>query len=264
MSQPGKPSYSSVEYSEEYFHDCEGYDLYTKSHGLNISRRLKLPLDYAELKRGMKVVDIGCGRGEVLIQAGLCDVEIIGVDYSKSAVSMSQKSIIKNLPPQKRSRVSILQGDAFNLPVMSSSVDRVFMLDIVEHLTKEERRSTLLEAYRILVPGGKIIIHTMPNLWYYRFGYPIFRIFQKIRGISLPADPHDRGEYLHLHINEQTILSLFSALSSAKFHPKVWLENTQGFDRSDYKGIEKYLIFLVTVYPFRWVFCNDIFAIGTR
>ncbi len=252
------------EYSKIYYHNCEGYETFKKSHGTSIPARLKIPLRIAELHPGMKVIDIGCGRGEILLQAAKNRVQVWGIDYSKSAVSISNNNLLKILETEYLSYLLIIQGNAIFLPFKTGSVDRVLMLDVVEHLTKEEFLIALSEAHRVLQPGGKLIIHTMPNLWYYRFGYPLFRLIQKLRKISLPVDPHDRSKYHHLHINEQTIISLQKALNKAGFSSKTWLQNIQKYNGEDYSGIKVFINMLVTIYPFRWFFCNDIFAVGTR
>ena len=138
------------------------------------------------------------------------------------------------------------------------------MLDIVEHLLPDELSAALGEVWRILKPGGQVIIHTMPNLWYYRIGYPIFRFIQGLRGEILPADPRQRWEYSHVHVNEQTPSKLRSTLLAYNFETRVWLQSTVSYEYESNDFVRRGMEFVTSTTPFRSIFCNDIFAIGLK
>jgi len=54
-------------YTEEYFlNACEGYDEFRTSEGEHLSRRLDAAFALATVQPGMQVLDVGCGRGEIL------------------------------------------------------------------------------------------------------------------------------------------------------------------------------------------------------
>jgi len=67
---------------------------------------------------------------------------------------------------------------------------------------------------------GYLILHTLPNRWALRYGYPLLRLL-------LPRLPHDpRTDYEpEVHVNEQDILSMKRSLNEAGLSSKVWLEN---------------------------------------
>ena len=158
----------------------------------------------------------------------------------------------------------VTQFDATNLPFHENSVDIVLMLDVVEHLYPQQLDKALYEIKRILKPGGKLIIHTIPNLWYYNFGYPIYRILQGLRGESLPKNPRERFPYHHLHVNEQTPARIRQTLNKIHYVSKIWLETTVDYSYEKNKIIKLGMEFLVKTFPFRWIFCNDIFAIAEK
>src|SRR4051794_1078596 len=57
----------STLYTEEYFLTaCEGYDEFTTTEGEQLSRRLSAAFKLAEITPGMTILDVGCGRGEIL------------------------------------------------------------------------------------------------------------------------------------------------------------------------------------------------------
>jgi hypothetical protein len=117
----------------------------------------------------------------------------------------------------------------------------------------------------VLSLDGQLIIHTAPNRWYYRFGYPLYRLFERLRGRRLPVDPRDRHTFHHLHVNEQDVLGLRRSLHSAGFEPKIRLENIEPPLQNESSPALRLLVrVLLGVYPFRWVFRNDIFAIACK
>jgi ubiquinone/menaquinone biosynthesis C-methylase UbiE len=252
-------------YDTAYFlSECEGYEEFTATGGRLLSNRLATALAYADVQPGMRVLDVGCGRGESLIWLTRQEAEAWGLDYAIEALRLAMGAIeVANL--EAGHRYCLLAANARHLPFLSESFDRVLMLDIVEHLHPWELKQALGEVWRVLKRGGKLVVHTAPNLWYYRFGYPLFRLFEHLRGVRLPRDPRQRFRYhQHVHVNEQSPRSLAQALRQAGFRPRVWLEDTQqrwaNRDRLTYV-----LGWLVTqYYPCKWIFCGDILAEGYK
>lgn len=255
----------SQEYTKEYYEKvCDGYDLFRQSLGKLVPARLSIPLQLATIMPGTRVIDIGCGRGEVLYHVALRGGQVWGIDYAYEAVTIAQETLEKVLPENLHRRVRIYQGDATNLSFASNTIDYVFLLDVVEHLYPEPLDQTFREIFRVLKPGGEVIVHTMPNLWYYHYGYPIYRLLQSLRGNKLPANPRDRWPYSHLHVNEQTPLGLKRTIQKAGFVSRVSLIPAQDFSYENNRLVRLGMQFVNRAYPFKWIFCNDIFAIGKK
>jgi len=258
---------SPTNYPKEYFlTESNGWAEYLASKGLILPPRLQAVWNYLDIRPGLRVLDVGCGRGEILVQCGLQNVQAIGIDYSPAALELAHDSIKEIIKTEgDRFRIpSLILGNAQWLPFPNNTFNRVVMSDIVEHLYQSELESALREVHRVLAPNGMLLVHTMPNLWYYRYGYPLFRLVQKLRGIQLPADPRKRYRFHEVHINEQSPRSLNTTLSRIGFSRwRIWL-----YDYRDYAGyppIMRFAMRLLTHLPgIKQIFCDDIFAVAYK
>lgn len=256
---------SSTEYTRDYYQtSCQGYEEFVTTRGGVLPPRLDIPFRFAQIEPGMRVLDIGCGRGEIVFHAANQGAWVWGVDYAAEAVHIAREVLGEKLDEETRERVKVGQCDAKVLPFPTDSLDRIFMLDVVEHLYPEELQTALSEARRVLKPGGRLVIHTAPNLWYYSFGYPLYRMLQRARGQKLPANPRDRSAFMHLHVNEQTPTKLKKMLDRCGFNSQLWLLPIQDYRYETNLFVRYGMQFLTRVYPFRWIFCNDIFALATK
>lgn len=246
--------------TDYYASDCDGHEEFKASRGAILPKRIAHPLHLAQLKTGMRVLDLGCGRGELVLHAALAGTLAYGLDYAQAALDFT-----KNLTTDHAQQAMAFQRAHTEwLPFANKSFDVVFMLDIVEHLHPHELAATLDEVWRVLKNDGKVLIHTMPNLWYYKIGYPIYRFFQRLRGQKLPKDPRARGTYAHLHVNEQTLWQLKKTLRSSRLQTRVWLEDVQDYSREPNPIVRQGMRLLTNKAPLKWVFCNDILAIGIK
>jgi cyclopropane fatty-acyl-phospholipid synthase-like methyltransferase len=268
MSEPklsSDPSLPSSEYSREYYTTgCQGYREFQQTLGEQLPARLSLPLALADIHPGMRVLDVGCGRGEITLHCARRGAQVWGMDYAREAVVLARDALTNVAQPDETGRLLVLQSNARTLPLSTGSMDIAFMLDVVEHLYPHELEQALREVWRVLRPGGRLVVHTMPNLWYYHWGYPLFRAAQRLRGHQLPANPRERWPFHHVHVNEQTPVSLGRTLGACGYRARVWLRSTQDYREESNPLARRVMKFLVTVYPLRWIFCNDIFAIGVK
>ena len=245
-------------YTQEYYlTECAGHEEFITTQGEILPMRLSRPLEIADVQPRQRVLDIGCGRGEIALHCAQKGALVWGLDYAAAALRLTG-----SLPSAQK--LAFQQADACKLPFPARKFDTVFMLDVVEHLHPDGLHAALNEAWRTLKFGGRLIIHTMPNLWYYRCGYALFRLVQRIRGQTLPKEPGSRWDFAHLHVNEQQPLKLRKALLLSNFQPKIWLESTQNFQHESNSLIRAFMRGLTRIPPFKWIFCNDIFAVGTK
>ncbi|RCK75718.1 MAG: Methyltransferase type 11 [Anaerolineae bacterium] len=251
-------------YNDEYYlGECDGYHEFLSDNLGGAPARLKTIWDVADVTAGMVVLDAGCGRGEILRKCRQDKVFCIGIDYSKYALRLAKNFITKDTIVTEHNSVYLIQSDLESIPLAANIFDRVIMSDVVEHIEPERFIRVLKEIRRVMKVNGELVIHTMPNLWYYRYGYPIFRFIESLRGNKLPKNPRSRFKYSHFHVNEQDPRRLKSALQSAGFQSKVWLYDYRKY--SMYPLVMRIGMRAITKLPLiKLIFCDDIFAIGIK
>lgn len=240
-------------YDENYFlNSCEGYEEFAASEGAHLSRRLKQAFEVAAVAPGMRVLDVGCGRGEILRRCTESNVQAYGVDFAPAALHMA------------RSSGTVCQANARWLPFRDGTFDRVLMFDLVEHLHPWELDQALAEARRVLRPGGRLVIHTAPNVWYDRYAYPVVRLVRILMGEGerYPRDPRAIiPANLSVHVNEQSIASLRRVLRRAGFQSRVWLDTPPQHRRENFLfRVLRYILFNWP--PFNLFFEREVFAVA--
>ena len=123
------PPVDSALYDEAYFlSECEGYEEFIASGGQALSRRLATALDSAEIEPGMRVLDVGCGRGESLIWVSRQGALAWGLDYSSEALRIA-KEMIATGTCEVESKFLLLSANTKHIPFPAQSLDRVLMLE---------------------------------------------------------------------------------------------------------------------------------------
>lgn len=124
---------------------------------------------------GMRVLEIGCGTGEVL--AGLKPSYGVGIDVSGEMVKMAEEkySNSKNL--------AFFQSSAADFRT-DGKFDYVILADVIEHL--DDVRGSMRNISSLALNNTKIIISMANPLW-----EPILDLGEKF-GLKMPEGPHER------------------------------------------------------------------------
>ncbi|MEJ5376002.1 MAG: class I SAM-dependent methyltransferase [bacterium] len=223
-------------YDRTYFLEaCGGHELYKETHGGLLDERLFIVFRLADMGSPMRVMDLGCGRGELLRHAVEAGALAFGVDPSKEAIEISKETLFRSSVGGIIPRAGLCRAEGSSLPFSSSVFHRVILSDILEHLTKNQLRKTLAEVHRVLRSDGMVVFHTFPNKWFYNLFYPMKRLFwDRLTGQAGPRNPRTHYERL-LHLQE---LSPWSIWRNFKpwfrirlwcSHRSRWDDNTKGF-----------------------------------
>lgn len=256
-------------YSREYYEtECGGWENWHTTAGKKIEPRLSYPFALAHIKKGMRVLDFGCGRGELTWRAAKRGAIAIGMDYSKDALELTKK-----LPKLKNASIKFVHNTTLKLDLPSDSIDVIFFIDVLEHLYPKQLSVLLKEFRRVLRDGGAVIVHTAPNRDYYDYGYPLFTrwismlvnpLYRLIFGEWLIWRTDPRRPYDHLiHINESTLGEVQQFFAKAGFNKnKLWYSSQHGNIRYRDK-VRLYLLQPQYGFLKRW-FCYDIWGIMTK
>jgi len=205
--------------SEYYLRDCAGFDSYNEDGGKALrDPRLQSMATIASLHHKGRVLDIGCGRGELTYYFAKRGCEVTAVDYSAAAIALAQKCFAGE--EELKSRVEFCQSDVSTLQ-LQGQYDLAMASDVIEHLSPEELELLYKRVSEHLKPAGLFVVHTFPNLWYYKYGHSRRRKIAASVGAYLPAEPRSRYEML-MHINEQSPRVLKRQLSRNFRHVLVW------------------------------------------
>lgn len=143
--------YDETKWGEKILSKDELFDRELKSLDL---------IESLNLKKDARFLDIGCGIGFFMekLHKQNPKLDLYGVDYSEYNIKLAKKLNFKF------EKCNIEDG----LPYKDKFFDIVYAAELIEHITNPDY--LLEECYRILKPGGFIII-TTPNLaaWYNRF-----------------------------------------------------------------------------------------------
>lgn len=259
----------SAVYTKVYFEsDCEGHEDWVNTHGQSLPDRLHKAFNQVKVRKNMKILDYGCGRGEMAYHAAMKGADVFGVDYSEVSINLCKK-----LPKRVKGKLKFQLLTAPKIDLPDNSVDLIYFIDVIEHLYPKEVDVVFKEFFRVLKSGGKVVIHTGPNREYYDTGYKYYTrwmsmlmnktIWKWVFKDHLIDTKNPRGKYDHLvHVNECSLENVKNFLLKAKFDTKVWYDSSFRFkrirDKIRFIFIQPQIWFLK-----RW-FAYDIWAFGTK
>ena len=138
-----------VNFSENY-NDLEGYNP-DADFGLGCG----IPTEFAKIKRGDTVVDLGSGAGNDCFVARALTGEsgkVIGVDMTEPMIEKAKENVKK----LGYSNVEFRLGDIEDMPIESGTADVVISNCVLNLVPDKEKAFS--EIFRILIPGGHLSV----------------------------------------------------------------------------------------------------------
>jgi ubiquinone/menaquinone biosynthesis C-methylase UbiE len=123
-----------------------------------IRRKVQSPrkiADRLDLRDGMKVLEVGPGPGTFTIEVGT-RVAPRGAVYALDISSKTIRKLLNRIVKTAANNVMPVVASAYDVPLASRSVDRVFMVAVLAEIP--DRQRALREFARILRPDGFISI----------------------------------------------------------------------------------------------------------
>jgi ubiquinone/menaquinone biosynthesis C-methylase UbiE len=123
-------------------------------------------ISFGKIQTGMKVLDLGCGTGNLSTQLSECvSIQAIGIDQS---FEMLKKATAKAL------RVLCADADESPLPFKNNSFDIVIGAYVIHHI--QNRMALIKDCFRILRDDGALILLTSSHDHIERL-HPVIREF---------------------------------------------------------------------------------------
>ena len=255
-------------YDRAYFESdlCEGWERFRDDRGLSDLKRRELTL--LAPAAGLRVLDAGCGRGEVLLACARAGATVAGADASAAAVAISRETLAAV------DGADVREAGLAALPWPDASFDRALLGDVIEHLTPDESASALRELHRVLTPGGVLVVHTAPNLRFLQVGWPLCRPLLRAAGKGGQVAALDRwiAESKRYHVNEQSAGTLRRGLRAAGFsRVRAWVDHdvVRGGGHHLTAGLERGALLklgarVAGARPLRDILGNDVYALATK
>lgn len=185
-SQPDNPAWTDDDLSENPHENADkatrvqkmfsaiapSYDLNNRVHSMGRDQAWRrAAVMMAELKPGEDVVDVACGTGDLSLAFARRQLRldafkgrVTGIDFTYEMLPIARTKAKRELAPWIKSNPPVhldattrfIQGDAMNLPLPDSCCDVVSIAFGIRNVA--EPAKAMAEFYRILRPGGRLIV----------------------------------------------------------------------------------------------------------
>lgn len=208
-------------FDTEYFlRTWRGWDYFARLHGKDLlDSRLRAILDLAMSQQPKRLLDFGCGRGEIAAFAARAGCRADGIDYSPAAIAIARDSVAHE--PETAGRVE-WRCENVAAYAATDSFDAAVAASLVEHLSFEEIDRLFARVAGGLSEGGLFVVHSSANRWFRALHYPRCRVRAGALETYLPPDARSIDERL-LIINEQSPGRFRRQLSRHFPHVLIWL-----------------------------------------
>ena len=125
---------------------------------------------------------LGADQARWLYIAPILGAQVFGADPSRAALRLSEKRA-----RMAGVRLGLFEFDGKTLPFRDSSFDAIIMADVAEHIDDSSMSRLLDECSRLLLPGGRLVLHTAPAL-------EAIRICRVLRRLTFGASRSSGGD----------------------------------------------------------------------
>jgi ubiquinone/menaquinone biosynthesis C-methylase UbiE len=138
-------------------HWASQYDIFTGLMGLGVNRpNSRMVIELAKIKAGDKILDVGCGTGNLTLTAKQrvgASGSVYGIDASPEMIEVAQKKA-KKLDSETIFEVGLIE----KLPYPDDNFDVVISRLVIHHLPDDLKRTAFKEILRVLKAGGHLLV----------------------------------------------------------------------------------------------------------
>lgn len=121
---------------------------------------------------GKKILEVGAGTGRDAVALALAGAEVWTLDYVPGSLSLTVRAA-----GNSNVQIQPVVGDAFSKPLADDSFDIVFHQGLLEHFRNPI--DLLKEDFRVLKPGGYLVVDVPQTFHYYTVGKKILMAFNR-------------------------------------------------------------------------------------
>jgi len=250
-------------YDTAYFQRMaiDNFEFFKLHRGRRLLPDREAALALIQAKPGQTVLDLGCGRGEMVMFLATQRISGVGVDSSRAALELGRQCQSFFSPTEQR-LFRLIEGDVCHLDLPDSSFDRVMSWATAEHLDSEQFRSYLREIHRLLQPDGIAVIGDVPNALYEEIGYVLIRpVKQLFVQRPLPTVAQMKASTPE-HVNVISPVSFAKEMRKIGFACHVELLPRPSFEKGGAFAIVGYLLERLPL--LRMLFCPTYVVIGAK
>jgi len=200
---------------------------------ISISKPDDVVEDFVEkyLDSGMRILDLGCGKGRHTLYCAQKGVEVHAVDISESGLEALGKEVEK---AQLFEKVKVTKSDIKELPFPDNYFDAIITTNVIQHGYWKDIQKYFKEATRVLKHGGMFLILTIGKEFVEQFSGPNTKEVEKGTYVGLETVPD--GDVPHHAMTEDEIMKLLKDYDIIKL--EEYERRSQWIKDCDVKGIE--------------------------
>jgi ubiquinone biosynthesis O-methyltransferase len=132
---------------------AEDYDSWYETPKGKLVHQIEREVIYEYLKPmpGIEILDIGCGTGIYCLELAQLGAKVTGIDISEAMLTKARTKAAR-----QGLEIQFFCADARKLPFQDESFDAVVSVTALEFVP--DLREALEEAYRVLRPGGRLVV----------------------------------------------------------------------------------------------------------
>ncbi|MQA86524.1 MAG: methyltransferase domain-containing protein [Streptosporangiales bacterium] len=201
------------------------------------------------LRRGDRVLDLGCGAGRHAFEVYRRGAHVVALDYDESALRdvagmLGAMRLAGEVPGG--AAAAAVRGDATALPFPDDAFDGVIAAEILEHLPDDE--GAMAELVRVLRPGGLAAV-TVPRRWPERACWALSEEYHQVEGGHVRI--YSRSELVE-KLSRAGLRPAGEHHAHALHAPYWWLKCAVGVQREDHplaRAYHRVLVWDITYRP---------------
>lgn len=139
-------------------HSVEGHNVLYQQKSLDerTNDEVKMIIKYCKPQKGASILDCPCGSGRHSVALAEKGFNVTGIDINEKMLSFHKEFIKSNMPKD----LIFQKGDMRDLCLNNNQFDLIINMYIsFGFFSDEENVKVVREFYRLLKPGGKLLIH---------------------------------------------------------------------------------------------------------